>query len=102
MRVMHMNSLDEGKKLVISGRLDRVVSETNGIFRNPSVVSELKEPNLSLLMQIYNVPEAVHAQYLMSVEGIIVDLVQEITNAVSCLKAGDEGVEVKGNTDKVE
>lgn len=30
-----------------------------------------------------NVPEAVHLQHLMGIEGVIVDLVQEITEAVS-------------------
>ncbi|MFS8014222.1 hypothetical protein Hanom_Chr15g01342051 [Helianthus anomalus] len=37
----------------------------------------------------------------MGVEGIIVDLVQEITSTVACLKTGD-GVEVKENTYKIE
>ncbi|KAJ0844090.1 putative glycerophosphodiester phosphodiesterase [Helianthus annuus] len=88
----------------ISGGLDGVVSEANGIFRNPTVVREIKESNLSLLTygNLNNVPEAVHAQYLMGVEGVIVDLVQEITSAVACLKTGDEGVEVTENTDKIE
>ncbi|KAL9998337.1 putative glycerophosphodiester phosphodiesterase [Helianthus debilis subsp. tardiflorus] len=99
-----MNSLDEAKKLAISGGLDGVVSEAYGIFKNPIVVREIKESNLSLLTygKLNNVPEAVHAQYLMGVEGVIVDLVQEITSAVACLKTGDEGVEVTENTDKIE
>ncbi|KAJ0502410.1 putative (E)-4-hydroxy-3-methylbut-2-enyl-diphosphate synthase (ferredoxin) [Helianthus annuus] len=95
-----MNSLEEAKKLAISGRLDRVVLEANGIFRNPTSVREIKESNLSLLTYgKLNVPEAIHAQYLM---GVIVDLVQEITNAVACFKNEDEGAEVKENTNKIE
>ncbi|MFS7981118.1 putative glycerophosphodiester phosphodiesterase [Helianthus anomalus] len=44
---VRMNSLEEAKNLAISGRLDGVVSEVKGIFRNPSVVREIKESNLS-------------------------------------------------------
>ncbi|KAJ0508971.1 putative glycerophosphodiester phosphodiesterase [Helianthus annuus] len=44
-----MNSLEEAKNLAISGGLDGVVSEVKGIFRN-SVVREIKESNLSLLI----------------------------------------------------
>jgi len=95
---VRMNSLAEAKKVAISGGLDGVVSEVNGIFRNPSVVREIKESNLSLLTygKLNNVPEAVHVQYLMGVEGVIVDLVQEITSAVAVLKTGEE------ITDKIE
>ncbi|KAJ0953294.1 putative glycerophosphodiester phosphodiesterase [Helianthus annuus] len=75
-----MNSLEEAKKLAISGGLDIVVLEANGIFRNPTLVREIKESNLSLLTYgKLNVPKVVHAQYLM---GVIVDLVQEITSVV--------------------
>ncbi|XP_076893078.1 glycerophosphodiester phosphodiesterase GDPD2-like [Bidens hawaiensis] len=85
---VRMNSLEEAKKLAISGGLDGVVSEVKGVFRNPSVVREIKESNLSLLTygKLNNVPEAVHVQYLMGVEGVIVDLVEEITSAVAGLK----------------
>ncbi|KAJ0564431.1 putative glycerophosphodiester phosphodiesterase [Helianthus annuus] len=90
----------EAKKLAISGGLDKVVLEANGIFRNPASVREIKESNLSLLTYgKLNVPEAIHAQYLM---GVIVDLVQEITSAVACFKNEDEGAEVKENTNKIE
>ncbi|MFS8021842.1 putative glycerophosphodiester phosphodiesterase [Helianthus anomalus] len=44
---VRMTSLEEAKNLAISGRLDGVVSEVNGIFRNPSVVRKIKESNLS-------------------------------------------------------
>lgn len=53
-----------------------------------------------------NVPEAVYMQYLMGIEGVIMDLVQEITATVSDMitkpsieeslgDKGDEKVEVK-------
>lgn len=50
-----------------------------------------------------NVPEAVYLQYLMGIEGVIMDLVQEITEAVSDMiikpskeeSLCDEKVEVK-------
>ncbi|KAL8248648.1 hypothetical protein R6Q59_005516 [Mikania micrantha] len=97
---VRMNSLEEAKKHAISGGLDGVVSEVRGVFRNPSVVREIKESNLSLLTygKLNNIPEAVHVQYLMGIEGVIVDLVQEITSAVEVLKTGVEG----DNTDKIE
>ncbi|MFS7945591.1 putative glycerophosphodiester phosphodiesterase [Helianthus anomalus] len=96
-----MNSLEEAKKLGISGGLDIVVLEEKGIFRNPTLVREIKESNLSHLTyaKLNNVPETVHAQYLMRV---IVDLVQEITSAVVCFKNEDEGAEVKENTNKID
>ncbi|KAM0049972.1 putative glycerophosphodiester phosphodiesterase [Helianthus debilis subsp. tardiflorus] len=46
---VRMNSLEEAKNLAISGGLDGIVLEVKGIFRNPSVVREIKESNLSLL-----------------------------------------------------
>ncbi|KAL9994891.1 putative glycerophosphodiester phosphodiesterase [Helianthus debilis subsp. tardiflorus] len=102
---VRMNSLEEAKNLAISGGLDGVVSEVKGIFRNPSVVREIKESNLSLLTygKLNNVPEAVHVQYLMGVEGVIVDLVEEITSSVAGLKPGLEGgLQGKEKTDKIE
>ncbi|PWA87735.1 PLC-like phosphodiesterase, TIM beta/alpha-barrel domain-containing protein [Artemisia annua] len=105
------NSLEEAKKLAIGGGLDGIVSEVKGIFRNPSVVREIKESNLSLLTygKLNNVPEAVHVQYLMGVEGVIVDLVQEITSAVKAYNSnktvteGEEGgLKVMDNTSKIE
>lgn len=38
---------------------------------------------LYLSVLFSNVPEAVYMQHLMGIEGVIVDLVQEITEAVS-------------------
>ncbi|MFS7998056.1 putative glycerophosphodiester phosphodiesterase [Helianthus anomalus] len=75
---VRMNSLEEAKNLAISGGLDGVVLEVKGIFRNPSV-------------------------YLMGVEGVIVDLVEEITSAVAGLKTGLEGgLQGKQKTYKIE
>lgn len=118
---VRMNSLEDAKKLAIEGGLDGIVSEVKGIFKSPSVVREIKEADLSLLTygKLNNVPEAVQVQYLMGVEGVIVDLVQEITTSVVNIKStkayiesekkkklvieGEEGVlEVKEITDKIE
>ncbi|MFS7948220.1 putative glycerophosphodiester phosphodiesterase [Helianthus anomalus] len=75
---VRMNSLEEAKNLAISGGLDGVVLEVKGIFRKPSV-------------------------YLMGVEGVIVDLVEEITSAIAGLKTGLEGgLQGKQKTYKIE
>ncbi|XP_010929606.1 glycerophosphodiester phosphodiesterase GDPD1, chloroplastic [Elaeis guineensis] len=79
------NSLDEAIKLCLAGGLQGIVSEVKAIFRNPSMIPRIKESNLALLTygQLNNVPEAVYMQHLMGINGVIVDLVQEITEAVS-------------------
>ncbi|CAK9175151.1 unnamed protein product [Ilex paraguariensis] len=79
------NSLEEALKLCLEGGLQGIVSEVKGIFRNPGAVQKIKESKLSLLTygKLNNVPEAVYMQHLMGVDGVIVDLVQEITEAVS-------------------
>ncbi|KAG1370177.1 glycerophosphodiester phosphodiesterase GDPD1, chloroplastic [Cocos nucifera] len=79
------NSLDEAIKLCLAGGLQGMVSEVRAIFRNPSMIPRIKESNLALLTygQLNNVPEAVYMQHLMGINGVIVDLVQEITEAVS-------------------
>lgn len=46
---VRMNSLENAKKLAMEGGLNGIVSEVKGIFRNPSVVREITESNLSLL-----------------------------------------------------
>lgn len=81
------NSLEEAIKLSLEGGLQGIVSEVKGIFRNPGAVSKIKEAKLSLLTygKLNNVPEAVYMQYLMGVEGVIVDLVEKITEAFSNL-----------------
>ncbi|GFQ01098.1 glycerophosphodiester phosphodiesterase gdpd1 chloroplastic [Phtheirospermum japonicum] len=79
------NSLEEAIKLCTEGGLEGIVSEVRGIFRNPSAVNKIKELKLSLMTygKLNNVTEAVYMQHLMGVDGVIFDLVQEITEAVS-------------------
>ncbi|KAM2682594.1 hypothetical protein EV1_044320 [Malus domestica] len=79
------NSLEEAIKLCSEGGLQGIVSEVKGVLRNPGAVTKIKEAKLSLLTygKLNNVPEAVYMQYLMGVEGVIVDFVKEITEAVS-------------------
>ncbi|XXG78358.1 hypothetical protein AAC387_Pa08g2315 [Persea americana] len=89
------NSLDEAIKLSVACGLQGIVSEVRAIFRNPGAISKLKEANLCLLTygQLNNVPEAVYMQHLMGINGVIVDLVKEITEAVSDFTKPDEGGE---------
>ncbi|KAJ7010128.1 glycerophosphodiester phosphodiesterase GDPD1 [Populus alba x Populus x berolinensis] len=79
------NSLDEAIKVCTEGGLQGIVSEVKAVFRNPGAVTIIKESKLSLITygQLNNVPEVVHMQHLMGIEGVIVDLVHEITEAVS-------------------
>ncbi|KAH7664059.1 Glycerophosphodiester phosphodiesterase protein [Dioscorea alata] len=79
------NSLDEAIKLCLASGLQGIVSEARGIFRNPSAISRMKESNLHILTygQLNNVPEAVYMQHLMGINGVIVDLIEEITGVVS-------------------
>lgn len=78
------NGLEEAIKVCLEGGLDGIVSEVKGIFRNPSAVNKIKEAKLSLLTygQLNNVAEAVYMQHVMGIDGVIVDLVKEITDAV--------------------
>ncbi|KAL6994508.1 Lysophospholipase D gdpd1 [Sarracenia purpurea var. burkii] len=90
------NSLEEALKLCLEGGLEGIVSEVKGIFRNPGEVTKIQEAKLSLLTygRLNNVAEAVYLQYLMGIKGVIVDLVQEITEAVSdMIKPSREGEE---------
>ncbi|CAL4887675.1 unnamed protein product [Urochloa decumbens] len=92
------NSLEEAIKLCLGSGLEGIVSEARGIFRHPAAIPKIKESNLSLLTYgtLNNVPEAVYMQHLMGVNGVIVDLVPEITEAVSELIALPEpGPEVE-------
>lgn len=95
------NSLDEAIKLCLAGGLQGIVSEVKAIFKNPGAITRIKESKLSLITygQLNNVPELVYMQFLMGVEGVIVDLVQEITEAVSEFrnptKEGEEEMQVK-------
>ncbi|XP_009590043.1 glycerophosphodiester phosphodiesterase GDPD3-like isoform X1 [Nicotiana tomentosiformis] len=92
------NSLDEAIKLCLEGGLQGIVSEVKAILRNPTMIAKIKESNLSILTygQPNNEQEVVHLQYMMGVEGVIVDFVKEITLAVSqfskSVHAGKEGL----------
>ncbi|KAJ4729513.1 Glycerophosphodiester phosphodiesterase [Melia azedarach] len=103
------NSLEEAIKVCLEGGLQGIVSEVKGIFKNPGAVNKIKDAKLSLLTygKLNNVSEAVYMQHLMGVDGVIVDLVPEITEAVSDLikpakvdeeenlKGGDKQVKAK-------
>ncbi|XP_054822593.1 glycerophosphodiester phosphodiesterase GDPD1, chloroplastic-like isoform X2 [Prosopis cineraria] len=93
------NSLEEALKHCLENGLQGIVSEVRAVFRNPGVVAKIKESKLSLITygRLNNVPEAVFMQHLMGTEGVIVDLVQEITQAVSdmikpSMVAEEEGI----------
>ncbi|CAI9096384.1 OLC1v1032514C1 [Oldenlandia corymbosa var. corymbosa] len=84
---VRMNSLEEALNHCLDGGLQGIVSESKAVFRNPGVVNRIKESKLSLLTygELNNVTEAVYMQQLMGVEGVIVDLVEHITDSVSKL-----------------
>ncbi|MFS7943990.1 putative glycerophosphodiester phosphodiesterase [Helianthus anomalus] len=79
------NSLDEAMKLCLAGGLNGMVCEVRSILRNPGVIKRIKDLKLSLISygQLNNIGEVVNAQILMGVDGVIVDLVQEITEVVA-------------------
>ncbi|XP_021727526.1 glycerophosphodiester phosphodiesterase GDPD1, chloroplastic-like [Chenopodium quinoa] len=81
------NSLEEAIKLCLEGSLQGIVSEVKGVFRNPGAVSKIKDSKLSLLTYgtLNNVSESVYLQHLMGIDGVIVDFVQDITEAVNNL-----------------
>ncbi|XP_074275184.1 glycerophosphodiester phosphodiesterase GDPD1, chloroplastic-like [Silene latifolia] len=93
------NSVDEAIKLCLEGSLQGIVSEVKGVFRNPGVVSKVKEAKLLLFTYgtLNNVPESVYLQHLMGIDAVIVDFVQDITlavdNLIKPLKAEEEGTE---------
>ncbi|KAK4754671.1 hypothetical protein SAY87_002775 [Trapa incisa] len=93
------NSLEEAAKLCLEGGLQGIVSEVKAIFMNPTAIAMIKESKLSLLTygKLNNVAGAVYMQYLMGIEGVIVDHVQEITEAVSDLIGSQKAAE-KGST----
>ncbi|KAM7269744.1 hypothetical protein ACFE04_025241 [Oxalis oulophora] len=86
------NSLEEAIKLCLDGGLQGLVCEVKSIFRNPTTVLAIKESNLSLLTygQLNNVPEVAYMQHQMGIEGVIVDLVQEITTTISNFNKGEK------------
>ncbi|KAL1807349.1 hypothetical protein ACET3Z_030417 [Daucus carota] len=80
------NSLDEAIKLCREHNLDGIVSEVRAVLRNPGVVTEIKDNSkLSLITygQLNNVSKVVYVQHLMGVDGVIVDLIEDITTAVA-------------------
>ncbi|KAG6400664.1 hypothetical protein SASPL_137505 [Salvia splendens] len=97
------NSLEEAIQLCLEGGLDGIVSEVKGIFRHPAAVKKIKDHKLSLLTygKLNNVAEAVYMQHLMGVDGVIVDLVREITEAVSKMMRPSDGKIVMEGEDQV-
>uniref|UniRef100_A0A6N2MVR1 glycerophosphodiester phosphodiesterase n=1 Tax=Salix viminalis TaxID=40686 RepID=A0A6N2MVR1_SALVM len=99
------NSLEAAMKVCLQGGLQGIVSEVKGVFRNPGAVNKIKDAKLSLLTygKLNNVSEAVYMQHLMGIDGVIVDLVQEITEAVSDLiKPSKIGEEEEGGDGEME
>lgn len=82
------NSLEEAMKLCLSGGLNGIVAEVRSILRNPGVIKQIKDSKLSFVSygQLNNVQEVVKAQILMGVDGVIVDLIQEISEVVADFK----------------
>ncbi|XP_010044857.2 glycerophosphodiester phosphodiesterase GDPD1, chloroplastic [Eucalyptus grandis] len=96
------NSLDEAIKVCLAGGLQGIVSQVKAIFRNPCAINRIKESSLSLITygQLNNVAEVVYMQYLMGIEGVIVDFIPEITEAISDIMGPAK--EGKGETASVE
>ncbi|KAK8653201.1 hypothetical protein V6N13_127211 [Hibiscus sabdariffa] len=86
------NSLEEAMKVCLEGGLQGIVSEIKGVFKDPGAVPKIKESNLSLLTygKLNNVPEAVYMQYLMGIDGVIVDFVEEISRTVDSMIKPEE------------
>ncbi|KAG6651380.1 glycerophosphodiester phosphodiesterase GDPD1, chloroplastic-like [Carya illinoinensis] len=90
------NSLEDAINVCLTGGLQGIVSEVRAIFRNPGAVTRIKESKLSLVTygQLNNVPKVVYMQHRMAVDGVIVDSVQEITEAISeCFKPAKDSEE---------
>lgn len=100
------NSLEEALKLCIENGLQGIVSAVKAIFRCPSAIHKIKEANLALLTYgvLNNVPEAVYMQHVLGINGVIVDLVQEITESLAefvTQKTEEENEEENGKAEKV-
>ncbi|KAF7839006.1 glycerophosphodiester phosphodiesterase GDPD1, chloroplastic-like [Senna tora] len=97
------NSLEEAIKLCLEGGLQGIVAQVKAILRDTKSITRIKESKLSLFTYgpLNNVPEIVYFQYLMGVEGVIVDLVQEITEAIpkyaSATKVMEESIFFDGD-----
>ncbi|CAN6234826.1 unnamed protein product [Urochloa humidicola] len=88
------NSLEEAIRLCVAGGLQGIVSEVRAVLRQPAAVARIKQDaGLSLMTygQLNNVPEVVYVQHLMGVDGVIVDRVREISEAVSAFSAAGAG-----------
>uniref|UniRef100_M8C6N1 glycerophosphodiester phosphodiesterase n=1 Tax=Aegilops tauschii TaxID=37682 RepID=M8C6N1_AEGTA len=94
------NSLDNAIHVCQEYDLHGVVSEVRGVLKNPSAILKAQESNLAILTygQLNNVREAVYVQYLMGVNGVIVDLVEEISNAVADFSKPDLGQSTFSNS----
>ncbi|KAG7532940.1 Zinc finger CCHC-type [Arabidopsis thaliana x Arabidopsis arenosa] len=79
------NSLDEAIKLCKESGLQGIVSKVKAILRTPNAITRVKDSKLSLLSygQLNNVVEVIYLQYLMGVEGVIVDMVKDISEAIT-------------------
>ncbi|GMI86269.1 Glycerophosphodiester phosphodiesterase 1, senescence-related gene 3 [Hibiscus trionum] len=88
------NSLEEAMKVCLEGGLQGIVSEIEGVFKDSGAVAKIKQSNLSLLTygKLNNVPEAVYMQYLMGIDGVIVDFVEEISRTVDDMIKPEEAV----------
>ncbi|XP_037459589.1 glycerophosphodiester phosphodiesterase GDPD2-like isoform X1 [Triticum dicoccoides] len=94
------NSVDNAIQVCQEYDLHGVVSEVRGVLKNPSAILKAQESNLAILTygQLNNVREAVYIQYLMGVNGVIVDLVEEISNAVADFSKPDLGQSTFSNS----
>ncbi|KAF8739211.1 hypothetical protein HU200_013935 [Digitaria exilis] len=79
------NSLNDAIRVCLEYDLHGIVSEVRGVLKSPITVVRAQESNLALLTygHLNNVWEAVYVQYLMGISGVIVDQVEEISNAVA-------------------
>ncbi|XP_022145210.1 LOW QUALITY PROTEIN: glycerophosphodiester phosphodiesterase GDPD1, chloroplastic-like [Momordica charantia] len=79
------NSLEEAMNVCMVGGLHGIVAEVTSILRNPTAVERIRNSGLSLITygKLNNISDVVYVQRLLGVEGVIVDLVQDITGAVS-------------------
>ncbi|KAL9282179.1 Glycerophosphodiester phosphodiesterase GDPD3 [Arabidopsis thaliana] len=86
------NSLDEAIKLCKESGLQGIVSEVKAILRTPNAITRVKDSKLSLLSygQLNNVVEVIYLQYLMGVEGVIVDMVKDISEAIANIEVTNE------------
>ncbi|XP_020597827.1 glycerophosphodiester phosphodiesterase GDPD1, chloroplastic-like [Phalaenopsis equestris] len=92
------NSLEAAVKLCVENGLEGIVSEVRAVLRNPAEVAGIKEANLRLLTYggLNNTAEVVYMQQMMGIDGVIVDRVKEVSEAVLRF-SGEEGGEGRPN-----